>query len=132
MSPKNAAGREAICRQVVTLVERHGFKAEVTAQWPSKPSRDAMVHITAGPVRAGLVVGPDEADGAYMMPWYISGSDATLTGAFSVAAGHTINPHHRRKCTALYPSLTRTLERLERTLQCIADGTGIEEKTDER
>lgn len=129
MSPKNAAGREAICRQVVALVESCGFKAEVTAQWPAKPSRDAMVHITAGPVRAGLIVGLDEVDGTYVLPWYISGSSATLTGAFSAAAGHTINPHHRRKCTAVYPSLTRMMERLERTLRCIADGTGLEEKS---
>ena len=131
-NPKNAAGRQAICRQIAELAERYDASVRVTDAWPSKPSREAMVRIAHGPVEVGIIVGPLEAQFGYCLPWVVNTlrQNVRLTTAFGSAAWAPVNAHHRRKCTAGYSDLPATLKGLERTLQCIVDGTGYEEKTD--
>lgn len=131
-NPKNAAGRQAICRQIAELAERYDASVRVTDAWPSKPSREAMVRIAHGPVEVGIIIGPHGAQFGYCLPWVTSTlrQNVRLTNAFGIAARAPVNPHHRGKCTAFYTGLPATLKGLERTLQCLADGTGYEEKTD--
>ena len=131
MNPRNAAGRKAICKQIAEVAERCGASVRITEEWPSAPSREAYVRIAYGPVEVGIVVGPVEAHGGYCLPWHMNllHPSARMTYAFSAAAGASVNRFHHRKCTACYDTLEHTLEALERTLKCIADGTGIQELT---
>ena len=131
-NPRNAAGREAICRQIAEVADRCGASVRVVKEWPHPPSREAYVRIAYGPVEVGIVVGPTEYHTGYCLPWHMNTlhPNARMTHAFSAAAGAPVNPYHRRKCTACYDTLEHMLEALERTLECIANGTGLEEKTD--
>lgn len=131
MNPKNAAGRKAICKQIADVAERCGASVRITEEWPSAPSREAYVRIAYGPVEVGIVVGPTDYHTGYCLPWHMNllHPSARMTYAFSAAAEAPVNPFHRRKCTAIYDTLESMLAALERTLQCIADGTGIQELT---
>jgi hypothetical protein len=87
------------------------------------------VRIACGPVEVGIIVGPTEYHTGYCLPWHVNllHPNVRMAYAFSAAAGAPVNPFHRRKCTAFYDTLEQALEALERTFQCIADGTGIED-----
>lgn len=65
-------------------------------------------------------------DGIFCMPWCIWSGDAKLSDDFAATAGSSVNPFHRRKCTAFgygWPDLCR---RLRACLELVNNGKAFQ------
>lgn len=70
-----------------------------------------------------------QREGVFVLAWGIfEGPDrsARLTDAFGCAAGGSVNPHHRAKCTAVSYSFTAMVANIIAALTCANHGTAFE------
>ena len=127
LKQSRATDRAKIADILRQTAEAVGATVEITTEWPSAPSRDTLVQLWLGGVSASIIIGATNPEG-FCVCWNVTtDSPKRMTPAFGSAAASSVNPYHRRKCTAFYNTLAQTLDAFERTLKCIADGTGLEE-----
>lgn len=64
--------------------------------------------------------GDSSQPGVFILPWHFRGmSDTKLAESFGVAAGASINPHHRRKCMPCYHGFADMMDGLKACLEVI-------------
>jgi hypothetical protein len=96
------ADREAMAKAIEVLAVELGVECkrdEIMTQ-----GREIHLRLKLpGGLECGLELDGDSGqnqEGTFCMPWCVWGSDAQLSEAFGAAMRSSVNPYHRRKCTA--------------------------------
>lgn len=118
---RRAADRIKLAAIVKAVCDKHGATCELLTE-----GRMIRCEIAIRGVSAGIEF-DGGADAAlldnYCVPW---NSDKRLSYGFEAAAGTSVNPHHRRKCTAFCHGSQALESHLNKVLGLIAVGMAFE------
>lgn len=124
LSEARAADRVAMIESLTALAGKYGWDAQVDVVGP----RESHLHLNApqGGLRVVL-----EFDGGmagsmrdnHCLAW---NSNERLSDRFGLAAGSTVNQHHRCKCTAFASGFANLHYAVERAMTLAASGEAFE------
>ena len=116
MTPTTKKGRAELAERLADVAREMGATVDVTHEWPSAPSREAMVRLELDGVSCGVTIGPDDAKHGYCLPWC---SSKALAYPVARATGYTINPFHHKKCTAFAADFDSVCEQVRAVLALV-------------
>jgi hypothetical protein len=122
LSAAKAADRERMAQAVEALADELG----VAHEREGHNSREICVKTELRGVGVWLTFDGDDSQdkrGEFCLAWCMNyKSEGRLTDAFGILQRASVNPHHRRKCTAFAEGFDDLLVNLRKGWECINSG----------